>query len=113
MKWYVTAVAEYPIYEPAEGGYYYTGTEIVWQRIFQDRRKAKRFFNKAAREFQSEFEGDVISIRNFLPLKNRVTRYNRDGGYMIIRHDTQYVGQGHRLIMANREFKENGYVPYE
>lgn len=109
---YVTAVAEYPIYEPAEGGYYYAGTEIVWQRTFADRRKAKRFFNKTAREFQDEFE-DATAPRDHLPYRNSVNRYNRDGCYMKITHDTQYVGEGHRLIMSNRPYVERGYVPYE
>lgn len=111
-KWYVTAVAEYPIYEPAEGGYYYTGTEIVWQRTFQNRRKAKRFFNKTAREFKAEFEEEVAP-RGYLPYRNSVNRYNRDGAYMVMTHNTQYIGQGHRLIMRNRPFVESGWVPYE
>ena len=109
---YVTAVAEYPIYEPAEGGYYYAGTKIVWQRTFADRCKAKRFFNKTAREFQDKFE-DATAPRDHLPYRNSVNRYNRDGCYMKITHDTQYVGEGHRLIMSNRPYVERGYVPYE
>lgn len=44
--YYVTMYEKYPIYERAEGGYYYEGCSIVWSRSFQEFRKAKRFLRK-------------------------------------------------------------------
>ena len=49
--YYVTYYEEYPIYEPAEGGYYYAGSQNVWVREFKSWRKARQFFNKAAKQF--------------------------------------------------------------
>lgn len=102
MAYYVTAIEEYPIYEPAEGGYYYTGTTIVWERVFQNRRKAKRYFNRCAKEFTYEFS-----------TYGSLSRYDRDGCYMQIEHHTRYIGEGHRLRMSNRPYEERGYTPYQ
>ena len=44
--YYVTVYNNYPIYEPAEGGYYYTGTEIKSSHGFNDYRNAKKFIRK-------------------------------------------------------------------
>ena len=44
--YYVTYYEEYPIYEPAEGGYYYAGSRNVSVREFKSWRKARQFFNK-------------------------------------------------------------------
>ena len=40
---YVTYYAEYPIYEPAEGGYYYPGRDAVWSEGFETEEEAKEF----------------------------------------------------------------------
>lgn len=47
--YFVTTYSLYPIYEPAEGGYYYEGVEIRNSRAFQSRRKAKQYINKLYR----------------------------------------------------------------
>lgn len=40
---YVTYYAEYPIYEPAEGGYYYAGRDAVWSEGFNSREEAEAY----------------------------------------------------------------------
>lgn len=50
---YLTHYSEYPIYEPAEGGYYYAGNEVVeYERL--SLRQAKRKFEELIRELVSE-----------------------------------------------------------
>ena len=51
--YYVIYYKNYPIFEPAEGGYYYSGREIINKRIFTNRRKAKRFYYKLVKQFLS------------------------------------------------------------
>lgn len=106
--WYVTAMAEYPIYEPAEGGYYYAGTQIVWERQFQSRRKARQFFNRARRDFTEVF-GEHTDPDKWWDTKNRVSGNYRDCIY----HSTPYIGEGHELTLTRKPRRERGWVPYE
>ena len=39
----ITYYEEYPIYEPAEGGYYYEGNEVTWSRKKSKRSCRKEF----------------------------------------------------------------------
>lgn len=43
---YISHYEEYPIYEPAEGGYYYAGNQIV-----ESERKSKRQCKKILKKF--------------------------------------------------------------
>lgn len=47
---YVTYYAEYPIYEPAEGGYYYPGRDAVWSEGFNSEEEAREFAKKYVTE---------------------------------------------------------------
>lgn len=110
--WYVTAIAEYPIYEPAEGGYYYEGTSIVWERVFNTRRKARQFYNKARKEFIEQFGNPMTEeeFDRYYEFDNRVWDNRAHTG---IYHSTRYIGQGHELTMTRKPRKERGWVPYE
>ena len=108
--WYVTIMAEYPIYEPAEGGYYYAGTQIVEERTFQIWRKAKQFYNKARKEFIAEFGEPMTDEDDYYKLSNRVWDSRDHRG---IYHSTRYIGEGHELTITRRPRKESGWVPYE
>ena len=110
--WYVTLLEEYPIYEPAEGGYYYAGTSITDCREFQSRRKARQFYNKARKEF-IEWFGEPTDVcmprRNYHGKVWEFTRRNCPG----IMHSTGYIGEGHELTLTRYPRRERGYVPYE
>ncbi len=111
--WYVTLMEEYPIYEPAEGGYYYAGTYIRECREFQSRRKARQFYNKARKEF-IEWFGEPSDV--CMPGRNyhgRVWEYIARGNSLWIEHTTGYIGEGHSLTLTRKPRKERGYVPYE
>ena len=45
-RYYITIYSKYPIYEPAEGGYYYSGVQIKDCYAFNEFRKAKRYLRK-------------------------------------------------------------------
>lgn len=65
---YLTHYEEYPIYEPAEGGYYYAGNQAIEYRRLNSMKQAKRIFAK----MQKELEADgfiVYENRAFLPSK--------------------------------------------
>ena len=50
-KYVVTYYEEYPIYEPAEGGYYYPGNEVAYQAEFDTLEEAEKDFEKVVEEF--------------------------------------------------------------
>ena len=50
---YLTYYKEYPIYEPAEGGYYYAGNEVA-QSERMSKRKCRSRFNKIWKECEKE-----------------------------------------------------------
>ena len=49
-RYYVTMYEKYPIYEPAEGGYYYSGIQVNWSCEFKEYRKARRFLKKCFKD---------------------------------------------------------------
>jgi hypothetical protein len=56
---YLTHYAEYPIYEPAEGGYYYAGNEAYECHRFWTTWGAKRHLAKMRAELEEE--GFIVS----------------------------------------------------
>ena len=55
---FLTHYCEYPIYEPAEGGYYYAGNEACGHRHFLTMWGAKRHLAKMRAEL--EMEGFIV-----------------------------------------------------
>lgn len=51
---YLTHYEEYPIYEPAEGGYYYAGRQVTAYYRFLTMWGAKRHFAKMKAELREE-----------------------------------------------------------
>ena len=51
---YLTHYTEYPIYEPAEGGYYYAGNEAFESFTFLTKWGAKRHLAKMRAELEAE-----------------------------------------------------------
>lgn len=50
---YLSYYKEYPIYEPAEGGYYYAGNQLVKSERLS-KRQCRRKFEKTWQECQEE-----------------------------------------------------------
>ena len=98
--YYVTYYEEYPIYEPAEGGYYYAGSQNVWVREFKSWRKARQFFNKVAKQFVEDFSYD-----------NPYCMYGFRMCYAEV--CASYFGNGYGIVLTSRKpLKEHGWKPY-
>lgn len=98
-KYYVTYYEEYPIYEPAEGGYYYAGSQNVWVREFSTWRKARQFFNKVRKEFMEEYADD--------------NPYCVYGQNPYAETTSKYIGECIGIALTYRKpVKERGWEPY-
>lgn len=89
---YLTHYNEYPIYEAAEGGYYYAGQEAGCFYRLNSVKQAKRKLAKMSKELEEE--GFVV----------------RDD-YAFLR--SRYIGEGERWIIEKVYGSHNkGRVPY-
>lgn len=95
FPFYVTYYQEYPIYEPAEGGYYYAGSDAVHSKGFETREEAMEY----ASELKNESgESGWESYSN---------------GYM---KEGKYIGEGERIVIETRNdylSQEKGWEPYQ
>lgn len=104
--YYVAYITEYPIYEPAEGGYYYAGTQIQMCREFRDWKKANRFYQKCRKEFIEMHEDEP----------ERVWEYACGGiakwGGSHTAYTSRYIGEGERVEISKKKPVEHGWTPY-
>lgn len=91
---YLTHYEEYPIYEPAEGGYYYPGNAVVdTERLSlrQAKRKLKELF-KELKEFDEKWE--MASVR-------------------FIYRNGKYIGEGESYVIERKLGScKSGWEPY-
>jgi len=106
MSYYVSYITEYPIYEPAEGGYYYAGTQIQLCREFSTWKKANRFFQKLRKEFLEEFSYD--SERVVDGVCSGVSKWRNP----FVAYCSKYIGDGERIELTKKKPVERGYEPY-
>ena len=98
--YYVTYYEEYPIYEPAEGGYYYAGSQNVWVREFKSWRKARQFFNKVAKQFVEDSSYDNPYCMYGFP--NSCAKVH-----------SRYIGEGYGIVLTSKKpLEEHGWKPY-
>lgn len=89
---YVTYYSEYPIYEPAEGGYYYAGANARYSKGFQTREEAQAHLRELAEEEDMDIVNDDYAQIN-----------------------TKYIGEQDHIVVETRKSYlsgEKGYVPY-
>ena len=108
--YYVSYITEYPIYEPAEGGYYYAGTTVENCRVFSSWRKANKYYQLLRKWFLEEY-GYCEEERKRIDERicSGVDRYG-DGSCIYYR--SKYVGEGARVDLRNRQPVERGWEPY-
>ena len=100
--YYVCEYNQYPIYEPAEGGYYYEGTELVRHKKTRSLKKARRWLREWAKDYY-EWEEELTE-----DAKEYIDNANNHIYYM-----TKYIGEGVEWHIETRFGKnEHGYVPY-
>ena len=104
--YYVSYITEYPIYEPAEGGYYYAGTQIQMCREFSTWKKANRFYQICRKEFLEEHEDEPERINDYI-----CGGVGRWGGPCVSYH-SRYIGEGERVEMSKEKPVEEGWHPY-
>ena len=98
--YYVTIYNEYPIYEPAEGGYYYTGADISESWGFQTFRDAKRFIRKLYKECVQS--GDTKSEYWYC-----------NSNHLFFGMDSYYIGEGWFVQLERKQGKSvKGWEPY-
>lgn len=108
MKYYLTYYEAYPIYEPAEGGYYYEGrTAIKWW----ESEDIDELLNSIS-NFAEEFGMEKMPF-NFDDIKDELEKW----GYCIVAlTHAKYIGDDEYLVMeTERAFHkyEAHWHPYE
>lgn len=95
---YLTHYTEYPIYEAAEGGYYYAGNEVDdYERL--SLRQAKRRFAEIVEELLETNEYEEHPWIKVAP--RRIVKGSR------------YIGDGESYIIERKLGSEKrGYTPY-
>lgn len=120
-RFYITYYEEYPIFEPAEGGYYYTGREVVplEDNEYDDFVTA---FDEA-KAFISEYLGDEWRTFNYTAdeslemMAQRVMECGEDEGRILMAYlPSKYIGEGAQLYIETPQAyqgKVSGWHPYE
>lgn len=104
--YYVSFVSEYPIYEPAEGGYYYAGERVAYCRAFDSWKKANKHYQEIKREFMLEWQR--CDTNDF-----SVSGCLRGGNGSIFRKISCYIGDHEYLQIIRFKPQNHGYHPYE
>ena len=90
---------EYPIYEPAEGGYYYAGNQLIESEL------------KSKRQCRKDFEAIWVECmkENESGIPYPWVRVNDN----YIRRSSQYIGEGESIVIEKKSGSyEKGYKPY-
>lgn len=114
---YITHYEEYPIYEIAEGGYYYFGNQVV-----DSEKMSKRACKKNLLEIWEECKKDNIergfredNTKEWERITNRTHeypwRFNKERNYIYKR--SYYIGEGESYVIEKiHGSMERGYEPY-
>lgn len=120
--YFVNFFEEYPIYEPAEGGYYYAGSKNVAVYQFATWRKTRQYFNRCFRQFLADNEIteriDRYGDKTLCTPEGNSVSYHFCGGSgryneTFIMVHSRYVGGNYGIcITRGKPREENGYTPY-
>lgn len=110
----VTYYEEYPIYESAEGGYYYSGNSVIESEIMS-KRKCRMKFEEIWKKCQKENEElgfvDGVDWHN-ISLYHRIYPWIRINDHMIVKNSF-YIGEGRSYVIEKHYgSKKRGRVPY-
>lgn len=113
----VTIYSEYPIFEPAEGGYYYTGVEATeWSEpctMAEALAEIDAEIERRSFDWVDESRGEVYIRQDN---DQFIREYRSEGHADIAWVSTRYIGEGRRIAIESEEnFKceERGWHPYE
>lgn len=103
---YVSYITEYPIYEPAEGGYYYAGETVEMCREFTSWKKANKFFQKCRKEFLEEHDDEPERIYD--ATWGGVGKWVNPAVY----YHSKYIGDGEYIQITRKIPQDKGWHPY-
>lgn len=111
---YLTYYKEYPIYEPAEGGYYYAGNEVAKSERMS-KRKCRSCFNEIWKECEKEnIENGFTEDVDWAEVHNRTGIHpwiKFDDNYIC--RESNYVGQGESYVIERKlGSQRKGWEPY-
>lgn len=95
--YYITYSEYYPIWEAAEGGYYYEGKQVLEVRTASTFRKARQILNS----WRKQCKNDLGYWEN-----------NRSN-YISFGQSSKYIGDGYIAELTREPIEEYGYHPYE
>lgn len=108
MKYYLTYYEAYPIYEPAEGGYYYEGRNAIKWWESED---INELLNSIS-NFTEEFKMEMLPF-DFDDIKDELKKW----GYCVVAlTHAKYIGDDEYLVMeTEKAFQkyEAHWHPYE
>lgn len=91
LWYYVSHYAEYPIFEAAEGGYYYAGNELIEYFRFGNLKNARKFLRRLACEREFNIINDNAAFKK-----------------------SKYIGEGEEIVIETSLGKrECGFKPYQ
>ena len=98
---YLSYYEAYPIYEPAEGGYYYAGLELVESERLS-KRQAKKKFDELAKQMMEETKDDKYPWKmGNLMFGRQMSKFGK------------YIGEGAYYCIEKRQgMHERGWQPY-
>lgn len=113
---YITHYEEYPIYEAAEGGYYYSGNQVV-ESERMSKRSCKKELNRLWEEAKAEnlemYGSEMPSDHD--EYGNKIypwLRIETPSGIRIVKY-SKYIGEGESFIIERKQgSEERGRVPY-
>lgn len=106
---YLTHYEEYPIYEPAEGGYYYAGNEVVASERLSKRQAKKKLSQIWAMCEEENAENEQWEERT----GSRFDYWVRSADGNEIWRSSRYIGEGERYVIERRKGSQvSGYEPY-
>lgn len=106
--YYVSYIEEYPIYEPAEGGYFYPGEIVIEMRECKTWRKARQIFNQWRKCFERKYADEMG--RNIYRYETGGCDKSGDGS--LIGYSSKYVGDGCAVRLTRYKPHDKGYTPY-
>lgn len=103
MKYYLTYYEAYPIYEPAEGGYYYEGRNAVKWWESEDINELVNFIPNLAENWYE------MELTNYGTIED-INKELEDWGYVIVAlTHSKYIGDDIYLVLEN----EKAFQKYE
>lgn len=122
-KFYVSMYEEYPIYEPAEGGYYYAGRRVVdleddeynsiWRAIYEARQFVAELVDSG-----EDWIGIGLTPEELEATYNKyVDKFDPENVRVLIAYrESKYIGEGAEVYIESPEAYrkgESGWHPYE